>query len=296
MDYIFPKPLKKGDTIGIIAPCGVLREPERIDTGVKRLKDCGFNLKLSNHLFDTKRYMAGTDAVRAEELNRFFADKEVDCILCARGGYGALRILDLIDYQLIRDNPKIFCGYSDVSAISAMLLKNAGLVTYSSPMLSGDWGQEIISKFTIDNFFNTLAGTNLEYNLIGDTQATAKGIAWGGNLTTIASLCGRDFIPQNKFIFIIEDINEPVYKIDRALAQLYGVRDFCQNISGIACGEFTNTENSDWLEEVLNEYASLLNVNLWKGLKLGHIEDKITFPIGSKCKITGNKIFFEQGT
>lgn len=296
MDYIFPKPLKKGDTIGIIAPCGVLREPERIDTGVKRLKDCGFNLKLSNHLFDTKRYMAGTDAVRAEELNRFFADKEVDCILCARGGYGALRILDLIDYQLIRDNPKIFCGYSDVSALSAMLLKHAGLVTYSSPMLSGDWGQEIISNFTVDNFFNTLARTNLEYNLIGDTQATAKGIAWGGNLTTIASLCGRDFIPQNKFIFIIEDINEPVYKIDRALAQLCGVRDFCQNISGIVCGEFTNTENSDWLEEVLNEYASLLNVNLWKGLKLGHIEDKITFPIGGKCKITGNKIFFEQGT
>lgn len=294
MSYIFPKPLKKGDTIGIIAPCGSLREPERIERGVQRLQDRGFKVKLSDHLYDTKRYMAGDDNIRAQEIHNFFANNEVDCILCARGGYGAIRIVDKLDYDLIRSNPKIFCGYSDVTALSVMLLKHAGLVTYSSPMLSGDWGREIISDFTIGEFLNTVSGKSCEYDLTGSSNTSAAGTAWGGNLTTLASLCGREFLPDEDFVFIIEDVNEPVYKIDRALTQLRGLKDFKKNIKGLVCGEFSGIENNNWLNELLSEFCLELKIPLWQGLKLGHGEEKITFPIGGKCEVYNNKIFFKQ--
>ncbi len=294
MSYIFPKPLKKGDTVGIIAPCGCLREPERIELGVNRLQESGFKVKLSKHLFDTKRYMAGDDNIRAQEVHSFFADNEVDCILCARGGFGAIRIVDKLDYDLIRQNPKIFCGYSDVTALSVIMLKHAGLVTFSSPMLSGDWGKETLSDFTIGEFFNTISGKPCEYDLTGSSDACVSGIAWGGNLTTLASLCGREFIPDEDFIFIIEDVNEPVYKIDRALTQLCGLKDFKKNIKGLVCGEFSGVENNNWLNELLNEFCTGLKIPLWQDLKLGHGEKKITFPIGGKCEVCNNKIFFKQ--
>ena len=294
MSYIFPEPLKKGDTIGIIAPCGSLKDPERIKTGTKLLQNAGFKVKLSEHLFDKYRYMAGRDNIRGEEINNFFADKEINCIICARGGYGALRIIDKLDYDLIKHNPKLFCGYSDVTALSVMLLKHAGLVTYSSPMLSGDLGEEKISDFTINEFFKTLGGKQCEYGLTGSSENSTNGIAWGGNLTTITSLCGRDFIPDEKFVFIIEDINEPAYKIDRCLAQLGGIKRFRDNVAGIVCGEFTGIDNAEWLDETIKEYSEEFKVPLWTGLKLGHIAEKITFPIGGECEVKRNRIFFKQ--
>ncbi len=295
MDYIFPRLLKKGDRIGILAPCGALREPERIDIGIKRLREAGFDVVLSKHLFDNQRYLAGNDSIRAEEINKFFEDDRINCIMCARGGYGAIRIIDKLDYGIIRRNPKIFCGYSDVTALSVMMLKTAGLVTFSSPMLSGDFGSKEVSEFTISSFFKTVSGEGSCYDLQGDSNIDVSGIAWGGNLTTIASLCGMDFIPDKGFLFIIEDINEPAYKIDRAFAQLSGIKEFRKNICGIVCGEFTNIDNSEWLMEVLDEYAQTLRVPLWRGLRLGHSEDKITFPVGGNCKISNNKIFFYKG-
>ncbi len=292
MEYHKPKPLKIGDTIGIIAPSGVIKNKEGIERGIKRLKDMGFNIKLSPKLYENKNYLAGDDKIRASEVNSFFADNEVDCILCARGGYGAIRLLDLLDYELIKNNPKLFCGYSDITALSVMFLKHANLITYSSPMLCGDFGREGLNAFTINTFIEVLSGKALEQNIQGDVSISISGIAWGGNLTTIASLCGRDFIPDKKFIFLIEDINEPVYKIDRVLEMLYGIKDFRENIVGLVSGDFTGEDNLTVLDEVLTDYTNKLNIPLWHGLKLGHGDEKITFGVGSQCKIESNKIYF----
>ena len=294
MKYQQPELLKEGATIGIIAPSGAIRNKEAIELGIKRLKDMGFNIKLSAKLYEQKNYLAGEDKIRAGEIHRFFADDEVDCILCARGGYGAIRLLDLLDYELIKNNPKLFCGYSDISALSVMFLRHANLITYSSPMLSGDFGRDNLNEFTINTFMKVLGGKSITADLIGDDKITVSGIAWGGNLTTISSLCGRDFIPDKKFIFIIEDINEPTYKIDRALEMLYGIKEFRKNIIGMVSGDFTGVDNQTTLEEVLSEYTKKLNIPLWQGLKLGHEEEKITFGIGSNCKIEGNKIYFNK--
>ncbi len=293
MGYILPKPLKQGDTIGIIAPSGAVRNAEQVKLGVERLQNLGFRIKLSEHLYDKENYLAGGDSVRAEEINRFFADGEVDCIMCARGGFGALRIIDFIDYDLIKNNPKIFCGYSDISALSAMLLKKAGLITYSAPMLCGDFGKETISDFTINEFFKTICGNPCEYELTTAFSEYVCGISWGGNLTTIASLCGREFLPQKDFIFIIEDINEPVYKLDRCLAQLCALKEFREYVRGVVCGDFDGVDNSVWLEELFKEYSKKLDIPFLTGLKLGHGSEKITFPIGGECEVFKNKIFFK---
>lgn len=293
MEYILPKKIAKGSTIGIVALSGALESEDYVLRGVKKLEELGFSVKLSEHLFDKKRYLAGEDEIRASELERFFEDPDINCILCARGGYGAIRILDKINYELIKANPKAFCGYSDITAFSAMLLKKAGLITYSAPMLCGDFGAEEVSDFTIENFLKAIQGELLEFEVNGDSQLSAQGIAWGGNLTTLASLCGRDFIPKTEFVLFVEDVNEPLYKLDRCLAQLAVISDFKQNIRGIVTGDFTGLDSYNWaLDDLLGEYAGALEAPLWQGLKWGHEREKVTIPIGRNCLITGNKITF----
>lgn len=290
MEYILPNKINKGATIGIIALSGAIESKESVLQGVTNLKELGFNVKLSEHLFDKKGYLAGEDTTKITELEKFFSDPEIDCILCARGGYGAIRIIDKINYDVIKSNPKAFCGYSDTTAFSIMMLKRARLITYSSPMLIGDFGNKKSSQYTLENFIKSINHEKLKFEISGNETNSADGIIWGGNLTTLASLCGRDFVPEDKFILFIEDVNEPVYKIDRALAQLSALPQFCKNINGIVTGDFSGVDNTLDLQEVLREYTNKLNCPLWQGLKWGHEEEKITLPIGKICKINHNII------
>lgn len=137
MNIVKPKKLKKCDCIGIIAPCGQFREPERLKKGIAFLESEGFRIKVSEKIFANYRYMAGTDEERAGEIEKFFSDDEVDAIICARGGYGAIRLIDKINYDIIRANPKVFCGFSDVTALSAMFLKRAAC-NLLCPNVNGD--------------------------------------------------------------------------------------------------------------------------------------------------------------
>ena len=292
MIYTYPKPLKCGDTIGVISLAGAVENRAEVERGVKVLEGLGFKVKLSSHLYDCNGYLAGHDSDKIEELHSFFKDDSIDCILCSRGGYGSIRIVDDLDYDLIKANPKAFCGYSDITALSAMMLKKSGLVIYSSPMLCGDFGAEKVSEYTIDSFLRAVEGQNLEFVLQGDETLSVKAISFGGNLTTLASLCGRDFMPQEKFVFIIEDINEPVYKIDRALNQLYGLPLFKDNVVAIVLGDFTGLDDVNLFNQMIQEFCNKCNVPYWTGLRFGHNREKITLPIGSICEIKNNKIKF----
>ena len=284
MKLIKPNKLKKADTIAIIAPAGQVEEGKILNS-VKYFESLGYKIKLGQNLFKSDRYLAGSDKQRLDDLHNAFADKDVNAIFCARGGYGCLRLIDKIDYDLIKTNPKIFCGYSDITALSLMFLKQAGLITFSSPMPKGDFQPEDIDKFTANGFWQALTSDSLTItapNLKTYKKGDVKGILWGGNLATVCSLCGTDFLPNEKFIFFAEDLNEPVYKIDRSFRQLLNIDKFKQNVCAIVLGDFLGIdEHKEQLDTLFNEIAQELNIPVYGGYQITHAQTKVTVPIGA---------------
>lgn len=297
MNLIKPKKLNKGDTIGIIALSGAIESKENILNAKKYFEGKGFKVVLSENIFDQNRYLAGSDEKKVEELHKFFTNPEIKMILCARGGYGAIRLLDKIDWDIIKNNQKIFAGYSDVSALQAMILKKTGMVTFYSPMASGDFGIEEVSKGLEKSFFDTLQNTeSLEISPDNEKSKTylkgeANGILFGGNLATIASMCGLDFIPDEKFIFFAEDLGEDTYKIDRMFTQLLNIKNFRKNLAGIILGDFLDVQNPEHFDELFFEIGKKHKVPVLSGFKITHAKEKITLPYGANAEFsTENKI------
>ena len=283
MNIIKPNKLKNGDTIAIIAPAGVV-EKDKILNSVKYFESLGYKIKLGKNIFKSDRYLAGNDNDRLEDLHNAFEDKEVNAIFCARGGYGTIRLINKIDYELIRNNSKIFCGYSDITALSLMFYKKAGLITFSAPMPKGDFQPDELDEFTVSNFWSTLESSDITITapkLKTYKNGNAQGIVWGGNLATVCSLCGLDFIPDEKFIFFAEDLNEPVYKIDRSFRQLLNIYKFKQNVCAIVLGDFLGIdEYKEQLYTLFYEIAQELNIPVYGGYQITHDKSKNTVPIG----------------
>ena len=287
--------ISKGDTIGIIALSGEC-DWDKIEQATTNLETIGYKVKLSKNIFDKNRYLAGSDESKLEELHRFFADPKIKLILCARGGYGAIRLISRIDYNLIKANPKPFCGYSDVTALLLMIYKRAGLITYHSPMVydfitppQPSPSKEGVVVQTISNFFETINNNKFEYKADKVlNEGSASGILWGGNLSTVVSLCGQDFIPDEDFIFFTEDVNEPVYKIDKMFQQLINIDRFSKHCKGIILGEFTGADDEDWLSEYFEELSAKLNLPMIQHNGITHSENKITLPIGTSAKINND--------
>lgn len=285
--------LNKGDTIGIIALSGCCNK-EKVERAKANIEALGFNVELSKNIFDQNRYLAGSDEDKARELHRFFKDDKIKLILCARGGYGAIRLINKIDYNIIKSNPKPFCGFSDVTALLLTIHKKADIVTYHGPMACSDFGTNTEldvshQALTLQAFFNAINNKQLKYEGTKTyLNGEAKGMLWGGNLATIASLCGQNFIPDNDFIFFAEDLNEPVYKIDRMFQQLINIPEFTKYCKGILLGDFLDVDNEEWLEDYFNELAKHLQIPITSGFKITHTEDKITLPIGKTAELKGN--------
>ena len=292
MNLIKPKKLNKGDTIGILALSGAIRNKTNMLRAKKYFEDKGFKVVLSENIFDNYRYLAGNDEKKVQELHKFFSNTEINAILCARGGYGTIRLLDKIDFNLIKNNPKIFAGYSDTSAIQAMIYKKTKLITFSASMAQGDFGVEKVSKFTEKSFLNTLTNINdLEFSPDKRKskvyfEGKSEGIIWGGNLATIVSMCGLDFIPDEKFIFFAEDLNEDVYKIDKMMTQLLNIEKFSRNLSGIILGDFLNVGNKKHFDELFFELGEKIQKPVLSGFKLTHAKDKITIPYGANAEFS----------
>ena len=290
MNLVKPRILAEGDTIAIIAPSGPV-EYDQIMLAKSYFETKGFKIKLGSHIFETDRYLAGEDKARVEDLHSAFLDEEVNGIICARGGYGAIRLIKMIDFEVIRRHPKFFCGYSDITALSAMFLKHSDLITFSGPMAQSDFNTYEPQGLTEESFFKALRGIPQEYYYNKIYKAgQAEGIIFGGNLSTLVSLCGIDFIPERDFIFFVEDVNEPVYKLDKMFQQLINMKQFRKNIKGIAFGEFTGVDDEQWLELLLAEVASTLDVPAYGGFSFTHGEAKQTIPYGAYAKLDGNII------
>lgn len=294
MTKIFPKPLKKGDTIAIISPSGYVSYPEKFDKAKKYFENEGYNVKIYPNAKNQKDYLAGTDEERLGDLIEAFENESINAILTSRGGYGALRILDKIDYEVIKNNPKIFCGYSDITAYHIAIYKKTGLVTFHAPFALFDFGADKIDKYTERNFFNILGENVLNLPLENVFEYTCinsgyvKGELLGGNLCTLVSLLGTPFEPdfQDKILFL-EDVNEPLYKIDRMLSQLKLAGVF-NKVKGLLVGKFSTIEENFFLraKNLLNE----LKVPCGYGFSASHELQKITLPLNVNYEIN-----FDEG-
>ena len=287
MNLIKPNKLQIGDTIGIIAPAGEVNI-EKIHKAKKYLESIGYKVKLGSNIDKTNNYLAGSDDERAYDLNNAFADPEIKAIICARGGYGSIRLLDKIDYKVIKNNPKIFCGYSDITALSAIILKNTGLITFSGAMVQSDFATDELNNYTLKSFFDTLCGNEIILNPqkpVVYLNGNAKGLLLGGNLSTLTSLCGLDFIPDKDFIFFAEDLNEPVYKIDRYFTQLLNIKDFKQHIKAVILGDFLDIDNNKYFENLFESIAKELNIPIISGYPKSHSKKKATVPYGASAAL-----------
>lgn len=291
MNLLKPRKLKQGGTIGIIAPSGAA-DYEKILRAAGYFKQKGFNVKIGSACGNCDRYLAGTDEERLNDLHNAFSDNEIDAIVCVRGGYGALRLIDKIDYSIIANNPKIFCGFSDITVLNAMFYKKCGLVTFSGAMAQSDFSGEI-NSFTEKYFWAVMKGEPLEiYPAEPCTKVfePVKGRLFGGNLATLSGLCGTDFIPDEKFIFFTEDVGEPVYKLDRYFTQLMNIKKFRNNVKTIVCGYFSDTDTPENLKFLLDETGTKLNVPVVINYPFGHESKKVSIPNGAEAVLTTEKL------
>jgi len=303
---LLPKRLSKGDTIGITSPAGAIFDNEPYEIARENLEAMGLNVKFGEFAKSRYGHLAGTDEERASELNQMFGDPEIDAIISLRGGSGAARIIDKLDYELIRKNPKIFIGYSDITALHLSIYEKTGLVTFHGPMASSSW-----NTFNYDIFHRLLfEGEMIEYtnpeNLnflevqTGNRIRTinngnAQGELLGGNLSVLTSIMGTPYFPtdwSNKILYL-EDIGEKIYAVDRMMSQLKlgGILD---KISGFVFGKCTGCDpggsgyGSLTMEEVIDHYIKPLNIPAFSGAMIGHIDDNSTIPNGIEAEINSN--------
>jgi muramoyltetrapeptide carboxypeptidase len=307
------KRLVKGDTVAVIAPSGVV-SPESFEKALQNIADLGFVAKAGRNVRARNGFLAGTDRQRLDDLHWAFADAAVKAVWCVRGGYGATRFLPEVDFKLIKKNPKIFIGYSDITALHTAIYQNTGLVTFHGPVASSTYS-EYAKNHVLNVLMNPSApykvelspinvakGSNL-YKTETITPGKGHGELIGGNLSLLAAMAGTEFALRNtkgKLLFI-EDVNEQPYRIDRMLTQLRQTVDMRQ-LAGIALGIFEgcNPKDSDSqsLIAVLKDRLGDLRVPVVYGLSFGHIRDQFTLPIGIEAELDADKAtmtFLETG-
>lgn len=294
------KKLNRGDKVALIGTSGVIPE-ERLLEGIEFVKKIGLNPVVGDSSRANYGYLSGSDQLRADDFNRFFKDKSIAAIFCMRGGYGAPRILDLIDYEMVKKNPKIFIGYSDITALHIALNQRCNLVTYHSPMPSTEFYKGV-DEYTLNSFLNNIMDgvkSNISNEIIKNIEpqeiielipGIAQGELVGGNLTLIASLMGTPYeIDTKGKILFLEDVDEEPYRIDRMLTQLRLAGKF-KEAEGIVLGSFTNCnsknpEKSLTLEEVIRDTLFSAGKPMIKNLTAGHCLPSLTLPLGKKVKM-----------
>ncbi len=299
------KQLTSGQTIGLIAPSSPSRDDDDIRMAGETLESLGFKVKESANLSRRHGYLAGSDAERAADLNAMFADESVDAIFALHGGYGASRILPLLDYELIHHNPKILLGYSDISALLNGIFTQTGLITFHGKVAAGNFTDYSLAEFqkvlmsdptgesigAAPPFAAKPGQLDRENRLVRMVPGKAQGQLIGGNLTLLSHLIGTPYAPDfsGKILFL-EDVSESVYRIDRMLTQLLLAGEL-QRVAGIVLGKFTDCKpvyssgSSLGLTEVLEDRCAGLGVPMLRGLMIGHINDQTVVPVGCAAEL-----------
>lgn len=299
---ILPKRLQKNSLLGLVTP-GSSITTELLDATVKKLKGLGFRVYFKDSILDEYGYLAGKDEDRANELMSMFSNNKVDAIFCVRGGYGAIRILDLLDYEIIRQNPKALMGYSDITALHTAIYNKTGLVSFHSPM-----GESDFNEFTVNTFMDILVHptehyvygylreknteSNPEFDRYTINPGQAEGILAGGNISVLQSLIGTEYEPvfEGKIVYL-EEIEEKTYKVDKMLFHLLAATDL-KKAAGLVLGTFKNCNVNDAptisLKQALDDLLKPLKIPVSYGLPFGHIDRKITLPFGIKARMNAS--------
>jgi muramoyltetrapeptide carboxypeptidase len=299
MKAIKPKKLCPGDTIGIIAPASP-GSREMAEAGIAFLEAQGYSVKLGRSVFEAWGDLAGPDILRAQDINTMFADPDIDGIISLRGGYGTMRLLSLLDYTAIKNNPKIFVGYSDITALHISINNLTGLITFHGPMIASDFGKNP-PGYTLDAFLRSVtkaqplgAITNPpDTSPVVISPGEAIGTLIGGNLSLIAATLGTPYeIDTRGKILFLEDVGEAPYRIDRMLTQLK-LAGKLDEAAGIALDVFAGCqeeadESSFSVEEVLYDRLGNLQKPVLYKLYFGHTPLKATLPIGVKAVLNNN--------
>lgn len=290
---IFPNPLKKGDTIGLVCPSSPTTK-EKVAKSVEFMRSLGFNVKLGKScLCELHGYLAGDACIRADDINRMFADDTVKGIFCVRGGYGSSQLMTLLDYEMIRRHPKIFVGYSDVTNLLLAFFQLCGLVTFHGPMVASNF-LEHFDSYTEESLWRTLnMGESLTFynppgrELTSVKEGCAEGLLVGGNLSLVTSMIGTFYSPdfRGKILFL-EEIGETVPKIHRMLDQLR-LTGIIGQIRGVLLGDFTDCTNpydSEYgVNELFNDFFCPFKKPVISNIACGHSFPTATLPIGTFC-------------
>jgi muramoyltetrapeptide carboxypeptidase len=284
--------LKPGDTVGFIAPSSPLRQ-ERIETGIRYFESKGLKVKLGKNLRNTERFLAGTDEERAADVMRLFADPDVKAIIATAGGVGSQRLLPLLNYDVIADNPKILAGFSDTTALQLGLFQKIGLISYSGFTLRDtDPGKpdplvdRTLMACLMSQPYSVSEGRAVNSGCV-------EGVLIGGTLSLISTLMGTPFQPnfKNKILFFEQVDTEPSL-VDGLLTQLYQAGIFDQ-VRGVIIGQFEQCiphepDRDGTIDDVINEWCERIKVPCLKDFPYGHGDRRCVLPIGKSITLDVN--------
>jgi muramoyltetrapeptide carboxypeptidase len=286
----FPAQLRPGARVGLVAPSGPLKGASDLERAITNVRSFDWEPVVGAHALERDGYLAGSDAHRLADLNRFAADDSIDAIWCLRGGYGASRLLEGIDFDAWARRPRALIGYSDITALHAAIGQRADLVTYHGPTARGE-----LSAMTRDSFREAMSlGGGASYWVRGPMTTMAPGRASGrlvgGNLALVAALVGTPFAWElDGAILVVEDVLESVYRIDRMLTQLRSSGGLSR-LAGLVFGQFTEIPDDGTgaerpLDRVLREFAESAGVPCIANFPIGHVDDHVTLPLGAVAEL-----------
>jgi len=307
---IFPERLRQGDTVGLIASGFRAPQDTVIQYAKERLETLGLHVKYGKSIFKRNIYFAGTDQDRATDINNMFADPEVKAIFEVRGGWGSNRVLPYLNYELIKQHPKIIIGFSDITSLLLAINSKTGLITFHGTMGIEEWPdftvnymRQILFDGEAVQFSNPVKQVDFSTDTIQTENrirvihgGTAEGKLLGGNLTTLVSMLGSSYLPKWKgAILFVEDVDEDYYKIDRMMDELQ-MAGVLRQISGFVFGQCVGCsagENSTTssilgsanLDQILDHYIKPLGIPAWSGAMIGHMTKMFTLPEGDRVKI-----------
>jgi muramoyltetrapeptide carboxypeptidase len=305
-ERILPRSLKKGDLIGLVTPGSSVSE-EQLNDCIIKLEDLGFRTTYKDSVLSEYGYFAGKDQERADELMEMFTLKDVDAIWCVRGGYGSIRILDLLDFEQIRKNPKVFIGYSDITALHTAIYQETGLVTFHGPVGTSDFNrfsvksmkkvlQEAESEYKYPYKREKGSRDNPEFDRYTLNGGRAEGVLIGGNISVLDSIIGTPFEPdfENKIVYL-EEIGEKTYRVDKMLYHLLSGTNL-KSAAGIVMGVFgdcnVNEQPTLSLKVALDDLLLPLGIPVSYGLSFGHIKRMVTIPTGIRASMDADKNSF----
>ena len=298
-----PRRLQPGDTVGVVAPATATFQQVELDIVRESLEGLGLNVRMGEHVMNRYGSLGGADRDRAADINRFFGDRDVKAVLPTRGGWGSARLLPLLDFDLIRKNPKILLGYSDITALLNGIHARTGLVTFHGPNGGGrwdsyslDWTKRVLFAGEAATFSNPKTTndrnvlTQIEHRTRTITAGTARGRLLGGNLSVLSGILGSPYVPSfDGAILFLEDVEEQPYRVDRMMTSLK-LAGVLQRVRGVVFGTCLDCNPgpgfaSFTLEEILNDHLKPLGVPAWQGAMVGHGMPQWTLPVGMEVEV-----------